>query len=293
MRTFCLTTLALFAFAGNSVLCRLALAEPLIDATSFTVVRLLSGVIVLYLLVFIAGHNKQGGNTSSSGSLYQKTTWLPAICLFIYATTFSFAYIQLDTGTGALILFAAVQISMLLYAIYSGERLNKTAVVGFLLAVAGFAYLVSPNLTSPSLIGFILMTISGIAWAAYTLLGKGANNPLIDTANNFIKTLPLISLLTILVYLFAHDSINISSTGLILAITSGAVTSAIGYAIWYAALKNLTATNAAVLQLLVPVIAAIGGIIFANETLTLEFLLASAMLLGGILLVVTSEQNRA
>lgn len=289
MTTIIFTSLALVAFAGNSVLCRLALADNQIDAASFTAIRLLAGILVLSILVKLANTRQRQVKPTSK----KVKSWLGAIALFIYALSFSFAYIQLNTGTGALVLFAAVQISMLLYAIYSGERLNKTAVVGFLLAVAGFAYLISPNLTSPSLIGFILMTISGIAWAAYTLLGKGANNPLIDTADNFIKTLPLVGLLTILVYLFAQDSMNISSTGLILAITSGAVTSAIGYAIWYAALKNLTATNAAVLQLLVPVIAAIGGIIFANETLTLEFLLASTMLLGGILLVVTSKQNRA
>ncbi|WP_169315488.1 DMT family transporter, partial [Catenovulum agarivorans] len=258
MTTYIYTGLALIAFAGNSVLCRLALADNLMDASSFTTVRLVAGMLVLFLLIKQTKANPAQAQPTSKKPSY--INWLGAIALFIYALSFSWAYIQLDTGTGALVLFAAVQISMLLYAIYSGERLNKTSVVGFLLAVAGFAYLVSPNLTSPSLIGFILMTISGIAWAAYTLLGKGANNPLIDTANNFIKTLPLVGLLTILVYLFAHDSINISSTGLILAITSGAITSAIGYAIWYAALKNLTATNAAVLQLLVPVIAAIGGI---------------------------------
>ncbi|EWH12065.1 hypothetical protein DS2_00035 [Catenovulum agarivorans DS-2] len=281
MKSFCLTTLALSAFAGNSVLCRLALANQTIDATSFALIRLLSGILVLWLLVTISKQNNQ----SLTNRKFSWSSWLPAISLFVYALSFSFAYINLDTGTGALILFGAVQISMLAFALYSGESLSKLAMLGFLFAVLGFIYLVAPSLSSPSFSGFILMTISGLAWAAYTLLGKGASNPLKDTYINFLYTLPFICIAGFISYQVNPQFVDISINGLLLAIASGAITSAVGYAIWYAALKYLTSSSAAVLQLLVPVLAAFGGIVFAGELLTIHFIIASLMILGGILLV--------
>ena len=289
MKTFCFTTLALLAFAGNSVLCRLALAEQSIDAVSFTVIRLVSGICVLWLLVRIIGNN----HASNSTGTRLNNTWLSALCLFIYAVAFSYAYIQLDTGTGALILFAAVQISMLTFALYSGESLSKFAISGFVLAISGFVYLVAPNLSTPSFGGFVLMAVSGLAWAAYTLLGKKSKNPIQDSYTNFVHTLPFICLISATVYFIAPESIDISLTGLLLATTSGAVASGIGYAIWYAALNNLSAANAAVLQLLVPVLAAFSGVIFLNEVLTIEFILSATMVLGGILMVILNNQKTA
>jgi len=267
------TCVALFAFAGNSVLCRLALGDAVIDAPSFTAIRLLSGIVVLVTLLTVTTDKKKP---------VTKGSWLAAIFLFVYAITFSFAYISLDTGVGALILFGTVQLTMILASVALGSKLHLTEWLGVSIAFSGFVYLIIPNLTTPSFSGFILMVISGIAWGGYTLKGRGSINPISDTAYNFIRTIPFVIVLLILCLRNAH----ISSFGITLAILSGAIASGIGYAVWYIALRNLSIIQAAVVQLLVPIIAAIGGILFINEIISLRLVFSSIMVLGGILLVI-------
>ena len=265
--------LALIAFAANSVLCRLALGEDSIDAASFTVIRLLAGAAVLYLLILL--------NTSKTAS-DAKGSWSASLMLFLYAITFSYAYITLETGTGALILFASVQISMILLSVLSGNRLHTAEWLGIVISCIGFVYLVLPAVKTPSLTGFILMTTAGIAWGVYSLKGRGTQNPLFDTAYNFIRTIPFIIVLSI----FTLYDAQATPRGILLAVMSGAIASGIGYAIWYRALTGLSATQAAVVQLLVPVIAAFGGVIFVSEAITLRLVISAIMILGGISIVV-------
>lgn len=272
------TLFALMAFAGNSVLCRLALGDASIDAASFTSIRLLSGIIMLLILLGLT--QKKSTPSKSKGS------WLAALMLFAYASAFSFAYISLDTGVGALILFGAVQLSMILVGMFKGNQLHLSEWLGVLMAFTGFVYLVLPSLSTPSFWGFVLMTISGVAWGVYSLVGRGSKNPLADTTYNFLRTTPLIVILV----LFSLNSTHITEKGLILAILSGSITSGIGYTIWYIALRGLSVTQAAVLQLLVPIIAAIGGIVFANEILSMRLVLSSVLVLGGILIVVLGRK---
>jgi drug/metabolite transporter (DMT)-like permease len=273
VKTLILTILALIAFAANSVLCRSALGENNIDAASFTVIRLFSGALVLLAILIIRNHKT---------SFPSKGGWFSSCMLFLYAITFSFAYITLDTGTGALILFGSVQITMILLSVISGNRLHITEWLGVSVAFAGFVYLILPGLSAPSLTGFMLMMVAGIAWGIYTLKGKGSKNPLSDTTYNFLRTTPVVIVLLIITIHNAHYS----SDGILLAILSGSVASGIGYTVWYLALGGLTATQAAVVQLSVPVIAAFGGVIFISEAITLRLTLSALLILGGILLVV-------
>ncbi|WP_323750418.1 DMT family transporter [Marinobacter sp.] len=267
------TTFALLAFAGNSVLCRLALGEKSIDAASFTIIRLLSGIFILMIAVAMTRKTK---NTQSTGS------WLGASMLFVYAVAFSYGYISLDTGTGALILFAAVQITMIAVSVVSGNRLHYAEWLGVFIAFSGFVYLIIPSVTTPSLMGFILMTVSGMAWGFYTLIGRSSTQPLADTAYNFLRTSPFVLVLLI----FTLQDANLSQEGVLLAVLSGAIASGVGYAVWYIALKGLSVTQAAVVQLFVPIVAAIGGVIFTNELITLRLVESSALVLGGILTVI-------
>ncbi len=273
LKTIILTGLALIAFAANSVLCRLALGNEAIDASSFTVIRLLSGTIVLLIII---------GTTRNITGSSTKGSWTASFMLFIYATTFSYAYISLDTGTGALILFGSVQITMILLSLISGTRLHFSEWGGVTIAFTGFVYLILPGVTTPSIIGFLLMTVAGIAWGIYTLKGRGSKSPLMDTAYNFLRTTPLVILLAITTI----NNISYSSEGILLALLSGGITSGIGYTIWYIALGGLSSTQAAVLQLSVPVIAALGGVIFVSEAITSRLTISATMVLGGILMVV-------
>jgi drug/metabolite transporter (DMT)-like permease len=277
-KTLTLTLLALLAFAGNSVLCRLALGEQAIDATSFTAIRLLSGIFILVILWAITA--RQPAETKGS--------WKAAGYLFVYAIAFSFAYLSLDTGTGALVLFGAVQITMITASLVNGNRLQPLEWCGALLAFGGFLYLVLPNVTTPSIIGYCLMAAAGIAWAFYTLAGKGSNNPFTDTTFNFLRTLPLVLLLGVVIIWLGG---NASLKGVMLALLSGGITSGIGYAIWYQALRDLSALQAAVVQLLVPVIAAAGGVVFSDEQISLRLVLAGALVLGGILMVIIAKRR--
>jgi len=274
------TTLALFAFAANSVLCRLALGGRAIDAAGFTSVRLLSGALVL-LCILKVSDKKNGASTKGS--------WSAACMLFIYAVTFSFAYLTLNTGTGALILFGSVQITMILWSIFSGNRLLPIEWMGVIVAFSGIVYLVLPGVTAPSFTGFSLMTAAGIAWGLYTLKGRGSTNPLSDTGYNFLRSVPLVIVLGLLFF----QNVHISREGIILAAISGGITSGIGYTLWYMALRGLSSTQAAVVQLSVPVIAGFGGVVFISEQISLRLTLSALLTLGGILMVILGRNAKA
>jgi drug/metabolite transporter (DMT)-like permease len=266
------------AFAGNSLLCRLALKQTAIDAASFTLVRIVSGALCLGIIVQI---RKRASPKAG--------TWLSALALFGYAALFSFAYLRLTAGTGALLLFGAVQATMILWALRKGERLRLWQLTGLLLALAGLVTLVLPGLSAPPLDAALLMLGAGIAWGIYSLRGKGAGDPLRATAGNFLRATPMAALLTIVML----GSTNFDRTGVCYAIVSGALASGIGYAVWYTALPALKASGAATVQLSVPVLAAAGGIVFLGEQLTLRFILASVAVLGGIALVIIERRAAA
>jgi drug/metabolite transporter (DMT)-like permease len=279
LKIFLLTTFALVAFAFNSILCRLALGTELIDASSFTAIRLLSGAVTLLIIFSIFSKNKTEN--------IKRGNWLSAFFLFGYAICFSFAYIGLTTATGALILFGMVQATMIISALISGERPNILEWFGLILALGGLVYLVFPGLESPPLVRSILMAFAGIAWGFYTLRGKQSENPLADTTGNFIRTIPFVILAT-LPFIY---KLNLSLKGILFAVLSGAIASGIGYSVWYAALKYHTATRAAILQLSVPVLAAIGGLIFLSEIISLRLIIASGLILGGIGLVILARNK--
>ncbi|NQY88798.1 MAG: DMT family transporter [Colwellia sp.] len=276
LKTSLLTGLALIAFAANSVLCRLALGNGAIDASSFTVIRLVSGAIALFIILSIKGSNQ---GVSSKGS------WTAGLMLFLYAITFSYAYLSVDTGTGALILFGSVQITMIMLSLISGTRLHLIEWSGVFIAFTGFIYLMLPNITTPSINGFILMTVAGISWGIYTLKGRSSKNPLMDTTYNFLRTIPFVALLAV----FSMQNISYSTEGIVLALISGAITSGVGYTIWYIALGGLSSTQAAVIQLSVPVIAAIGGVVFVSEIITIRLVISATVVLSGILMVVLGK----
>src|SRR5262245_13441041 len=277
--TAALTVLALFAFAANSLFCRLALAEPIIDPASYTAVRLITGAVALWI---IAGLFFNGSFGKSGGS------WISAAMLFLYAVTFSFAYISLSAGTGALILFAAVQITMIAVGLYTGERPGLLEWLGLLIAIAGLIYLVSPGVTAPSTAGSLLMATAGIAWGVYSLRGRGARNPVLVTTDNFLRTVPL----AIAVVLLRLPALTITPRGFLWAALSGSITSGVGYVLWYAALPRLTATRAATLQLAVPVLAAIGGVTVLSEAVSLRLVLSAVVILGGVGLAVSHKPRR-
>jgi drug/metabolite transporter (DMT)-like permease len=275
--TSSLTVLALLAFAGNSVLCRLALGEAAIDPASYTTVRLTSGALTLWLITVATG--RRGSHAGSAGS------WIAGALLFLYAISFSFAYVSLSAGTGALILFAAVQFTMIAAGLRSGERPLSVEWWGLSIAMAGLIYLVFPGIAAPSLGGSLLMAGAGIAWGAYSLLGRGVGNPIQATADNFLRTVPFVLVGALLQW----PSLAVSPMGLLWAGLSGTITSGLGYVIWYAALIRLTATRAATVQLSVPVIAALGGVVFLSEEITWRLLISSAAILGGIGLSVSAR----
>jgi drug/metabolite transporter (DMT)-like permease len=277
-RVFLFTALAMISFAGNSLLCRVALKQTQIDAATFTLIRIVSGALCLGIIVQI-----RKGTSRNAGS------WLSAVALFGYAALFSFAYLRLTAGTGALLLFGAVQATMIFWALRKGERLDVKQLTGLLLALAGLVALVFPGLTAPPLGAALLMLGAGIAWGVYSLRGKGGGDPLRSTAGNFLRAVPLAVLLS----LVALRSWNFDCAGIGYAVASGALASGIGYAIWYTALPALKASGAATVQLSVPVLAAAGGIALLGEPITLRFALASVAVLGGIALVLVERRTVA
>jgi drug/metabolite transporter (DMT)-like permease len=277
-RVFIFTALAMVAFASNSLLCRQALKQTAIDPSTFTLVRILSGALCLFVIAQIR-----------RAPVQKAGTWLSALALFGYAALFSFAYLQLTAATGALLLFAAVQATMIGWAIRRGERMLWPQIAGIVLALAGFVALVFPGLSAPPFGSALLMIGAGIAWGVYSIRGKSSGDPLRATAGNFLRATPMASLLGLLMV----RSAKWDAVGVIYAIISGAIASGLGYAIWYAALPGLKATGAATVQLSVPVLAAVGGILFLSEPVTWRLVLASAAVLGGILLVILERKRPA
>lgn len=271
-----MTSLAMLAFASNSLLCRLALAQGSVDAASFSALRIASGAAMLGLIAYL----RHAAPTTG-----EKGDWRSAAMLFIYMVFFSFAYIRLEAGTGALILFAAVQLMMFTMALRRGEHFSAISWGGLALAVAGLIYLVSPGLTAPDPLGAMLMAISGLAWGLYSLFGQQVRNPLNMSAWNFVYLLPAAGLL---VLLFWND-LNSTFEGRALAMASGALASGAGYVVWYSVLPKLTAMRAATVQLSVPAITAFGGALLLAEPLTLRLVLASLATLGGVAIVLTQR----
>jgi drug/metabolite transporter (DMT)-like permease len=275
-RLFFLTSIAMVAFAGNSLLCRLALKQTGIDAASFTFVRIFSGAVALWLVASVRKDAwRRDGN------------WPSALALFAYAAAFSFAYITLSAATGALLLFGAVQTTMISWGVRRGERLRVRQFAGLALALAGLVVLLFPGLSAPPLVGSILMLGAGVAWGIYSLRGKTVSDPVSATAGNFLRAVPFAAVLIVALFPRAH----VDLAGIGYAMLSGAVASGAGYVIWYTALPGLKAASAATVQLSVPVLAAAGGILLLGEPLTLRFLFASITVLGGIALVVVRSRH--
>lgn len=273
-RVLVLTALAMLAFAGNSLLCRLALAGTSIDAGSFTSVRIVSGALTLWIIVALRGQARGlAGN------------WVSAAALFAYAAGFSLAYIKLSAATGALLLFGAVQATMIGYGFLSGDRLRGWQLVGFGCAVLGLVALLLPGLSAPPLHSAALMVGAGVAWGIYSLRGRGAGDPTSATAGNFVRAVPFAVVLSLIML----SQLSLDGVGVAYAVASGALTSGLGYAIWYTALKGLKATSAATVQLSVPVIATIGGALLLGEHVTMRIVIASVAILGGIALVILNR----
>jgi len=274
-RVFVLTLLAMLAFAGNSLLCRIALKQTGIDAASFTTIRIVSGAIALWLIVRV-----RAGPPDRSGS------WASALALFAYAAAFSFSYLSLTAATGALLLFATVQVTMIGYGRWQGVRMSRRQTAGLLAALAGLVYLLLPGLSAPPLHGSLLMIVAGAAWGIYSLRARGSGDPLRVTAGNCLRAVvPALALGAAML-----PAASIDGRGVVLAIASGALASGVGYALWYSALAGLNVTRAATVQLSVPVLAALGGVLFLDEALTLRLTVASAAILGGIAAVVTDRR---
>ncbi len=275
-RIIILLSLTMILFASNSLLCRAALKSTSIDAASFTTIRLISGAIILWVIVRTNhGTHVGGGN------------WPSAFMLFVYAVGFSFAYISLSAATGALLLFSAVEATMISHGIWMGERLRRVQLLGLVLAFSGFVGLLLPGLTAPPLGGSISMLIAGVAWGIYSLRGRGARDPVKSTAGNFLRAVPMAIALSIL----SFKGATLDNAGVGYAVASGALASGIGYSIWYMALPALKATSAAIVQLCAPVIAALGGLVLLGEPITLRLALACVAILGGIALAILEKRN--
>jgi drug/metabolite transporter (DMT)-like permease len=266
----------MIAFSSNSLLCRAALRDTDLDAATFTFVRIFSGAVALWIIL------KFRGSTSPRAG-----DWASALALFVYAAAFSFAYKTLSAGTGALLLFGAVQATMIFWGFRKGERLDVIQIAGLLIALIGLVVLVLPGISAPPLIGSVLMLGAGVAWGIYSLRGKSVGNAIAATAGNFLRAVPFAALVSIV----AFRSARLDSLGVTYALISGAITSGLGYVLWYLALPVLSSINAASVQLSVPVIAATGGILLLSEPITLRYVIASIAILGGIFLVVIEKQR--
>lgn len=276
-RLILLVAFTMFAFAANSIFCRLALKGSHIDPASFTTIRLISGSIVLMMILSI-----RGIESAPYGS------WSAALALFAYAAAFSYAYIELPAAVGALLLFGAVQMTMIGFGIKSGERFSALQWAGFFFAAGGLVAVLLPGLSAPKPVPAGLMLLAGCAWGVYSLLGRKLGNPSAGTARNFVLSLPF----TIILSVVTTTSAQLDASGVAYAVASGAVASGIGYSIWYAVLPSLEATVAATIQLSVPLIAAVGGVLFLGENVTLRLALCSVLILGGIGLVIAGRRSR-
>ena len=277
LNTTLLTAFALVAFAANSIICRMALGNTAIDPASFTTIRLASGAMVLWVVVRLSPGGKSGGHPGS---------WWSGVMLFLYAVAFSFAYVSLNAGVGALILFGSVQATMITAGLMKGERPPVLAWCGLIIALSGLVYLVFPGLAAPSFSGAALMALAGFAWGVYSLRGLGSTNPVAVTQGNFLRSVPM----TAAVSMIMLSSFSLSMEGVLLAALSGGLTSGLGYVVWYAALRHHSATRASMLQLLVPIIAAVGGVLLLSETVTLRLVLSGILIIGGVGLTLKAKQ---
>lgn len=282
------TAIALIAFAANSLLCRMALAEKLIDPWSFTLLRLLSAAVGLGIIMAIYSYTLERKGLLTKAILAEKGSWLSSLSLVIYALCFSLAYVRLDTGTGALILFSAVQLTMIGWGIYQKERLSLVQWLALGVALLGFVYLMLPSAAMPSIIAALIMATSGAAWGIYSVRGKTCVSPIRATGFNFIKSLIVIPVLFLAATIY---TIDISVKGLLLACASGALASGVGYSIWYTAMPLLKTTQAAIVQFCVPILAAIAGVIFLAEPLTMRFVIASSIILGAVLVFLLNKDQ--
>lgn len=276
LTVFLATVVTMIAFAGNALIGRAALRDTAIDAMSYTTIRLAAGAIVLVAIARLARRGRERGPARLGG------TWISALALFAYAILFSFAYRGMAAGSGALVLFAAVQATMIGWGLVQGERFRPIQIAGLAIAGAGLVWLVAPGLDAPPLGAASAMATSGVAWGIYSLRGRGAGDPVAASAGNFARALPFAGLGS----LVAATSATLDPAGVALAVASGAITSGIGYAIWYTVVPRLAATTAATVQLTVPAIASGMAVVFLGEALTLRLVLASIAILGGIAVVI-------
>jgi drug/metabolite transporter (DMT)-like permease len=278
MQTAIYTILALVAFAANSVLCRVALRNGSIDPASFSTIRFASGALTLLLVTAF-----RGKRAMSSGS------WMSAGILFLYAIPFSFAYTRVSAASGALILFGVVQLTMIIGGFLKGERPRPLRWFGLGLSIVGLVYLLLPGIGKPPLLGAAMMSLAGFGWGAYSLRGRTAASPLEQTTSNFVRSVPLILVVTLL----TMRQLHIEGVGALFAAISGIVASGAGYVIWYSALRGLTATTAAVVQLAVPILAAAGGVVLLGESLSPRLVIASGMVLTGIAIAIKGHSPRS
>jgi drug/metabolite transporter (DMT)-like permease len=280
LRAIVYTSITMLAFAGNSILCRMALRDGAIDPASFTSIRLLSGAVALLLIVRL---------TNNDASIREHGGWISALVLFFYAICFSYAYISLSAGAGALILFGFVQGTMIAMALWSGDRPSVSEWLGWLLAFGGLVWLLIPGIEAPPAVGATLMALAGIGWGVYSIRGRNETNALVSTCSNFVYSMAFVIVFTAIMY----TSADITNRGVVLAVISGALTSGVGYVIWYAALNYLSAMQAALVQLSVPAIAAAAGVILLAEPVSLRLLTSGALILGGISLALIQKFHRA
>jgi drug/metabolite transporter (DMT)-like permease len=257
------------AFAANSIICRFALRDGAIDPASFTSIRLASGALALLFLATVTGRRKSQRHDGD---------WTSAALLFAYAIFFSYAYISLDAGTGALILFGFVQVTMIATALFNGAKPRVTETIGWLLALAGLVNLLLPGQSAPSIGGTAMMALAGIAWGLYSIRGRSVTNALGSTSINFLFSLAFVGILLAVTV----KDLNLSTDGVVLAVISGSITSGFGYVIWYAALNYLSEIQAALVQLSVPALAAIAGVLFLLEPSGWRLIVSTALVLGGI-----------
>ena len=285
LRVPMLALLAMIAFAANSVIARLALGNRGIDPGTFTFLRLAAGALALVCIVLFS-------TTRDRGKLEIAGSWSSATLLFIYAAAFSFAYLELGAATGALILFGVVQTVMFVVALGSGERPGIAGIAGLVLAVGGLVALLGPGISRPDPIGALFMSIAGVSWAGYTLRGRGSDRPVLVTAGNFVRSVPLALVLWLLVVVVNRHLIHVGIKGVGLAILSGAVTSGLGYAIWYTVLPSLTRAQSGIIQMLPAPLATLGGLALLGEPITAKLLLASFLILSGVLIGVLRRPAR-
>lgn len=288
MKATLYTLIALIAFAANSLFCRMALAQGYIDPWNFTIIRLLSGAACLGIIMGGYSYNLKRKGAFNCEILNDRGSWRSSISLFVYALCFSIAYVELDTGTGALILFSAVQLTMIGWGIYKKEQLSALQWAAFIVALGGFVYLMLPSAAVPSVLGASLMALSGVAWGIYSIRGKVCVSPLRTTGFNFIRSLVAVPILLLVGMSYIK---TVSIEGVLLACASGAIASGVGYSIWYVAMPLLKSTQAAVVQLCVPVLAAVAGVLFLSEQLTVEFVIASSLILGAVLVFILNKHK--